>query len=163
MSGISGSGPSVGRWLARAWWLLVLSALGVAVVAWTYWRTGEPRIPHSSALNAAFDSRLLIAGARVLVGAGIGYLLLSIGVRVRRGHWVRNAGPFQADSSRSTQEVADSQQQLLRDAQDARRQIEDLQARLSRSLDAQRDLLAIIDTSPRRAWRRQLRKGRSEP
>lgn len=149
----------MGKWFGKAWWLLLLSVIGIAAVVWTYCHTSDPKIPHTSALNATLDSRLLIAGTRVVMGAGIAYLLLSIGVRIRRGHWIRNAGPFQADSARSTQEVADSQQELVREAEDAKRQIDDLQARLARSLDAQKGLLGIINSTSPRTWRRVRQRG----
>lgn len=149
-------GRVIGAWFKRAWFLLVASAVLIAAIAWVYGTTADPGLSHSSALNVVFDSRLMIAGARVLMGAGVAYLLLSIIVRVKRGHWVRAAGPFQTDEG-SGKKFAGSQATLLGQLQEAEETIEDLKERLAHSLAARRDLLVTLNQSRKRGWRRTRR------
>ena len=118
-----------------------------ALVAWTlglvllaaisYGTTPDPEITHSSALNAVFDSRWLVAGARLLLGVTIAYLLLSIGVRIKKRQWVRSAGPVETDAS-AAQDLADDQEDLQQQLKEAKKTIDDLTKRLDRSSGARK-------------------------
>jgi hypothetical protein len=116
-------GPVVG-------WTLCLVLLAVL----TFWRTDEPHLRHSSALNSIFDARWLIAGARLLIGVTLVYVLLSIGVRIQKGQWVRSAGSLETDAG-PAQAIADSQQDLQQALGVAKATTDDLAMRLDRSLE----------------------------
>src|SRR3954470_6604168 len=86
---------------------ILVVALGVAI----YVQTDDPTLPHTSAFNAVLDTRWLVASGRLLLAVTIGYLLVSLGVRVRNGQWARSAGPVTTDPP-PAQELADSQREL---------------------------------------------------
>src|SRR4051812_2730370 len=99
------------------WWWAWAGGFVVSAVV-MYLLTGNPHIRHSSAVNAAFDARWMIAGTRLVLFAAAAYLLASIAVRVRRGQWVRSAASVETDTP--TQDVVDDQEHLqerLRQAQ----------------------------------------------
>jgi hypothetical protein len=134
----------VGRTFKRRAPLLAWS-LGLVVLAGlVYWQTDDPRVPHTSALNAVFDARWLVAGARLLVGVTVVYLLLSIGVRVRNRQWVRSAGPVITDAG-PAQAIAEDQEDLQQQLSEAKATIDDLTVRLDRSLEARQALLGTMD------------------
>jgi len=122
---------------------ILVVALGVVV----YWQTEDPVLPHTSAFNAVLDARWLVASGRLLVAVTIGYLLVSLGVRVRNGQWARSAGPVTTDPP-PAQELADSQRELEARLEKAKLTIEDLTQRLDRSLDARERLLESMADSP---------------
>ena len=93
--------------------------------------TEAPEIGHTSALNAAFDARWMIAGTRLLAVVATGYLLASIVVRVHRGQWVRSAGSLEADTP--TQDVVDDQEDLQEQLRVAQATIADLEEQLAQS------------------------------
>jgi hypothetical protein len=136
------TGSSRRRAVLVGYGALVL-VLGVIV----YWRTDEPGLPHTPALNALLDTRWLVASGRLLVAVTIGYLLVSLGVRVRNGQWARSAGPVTTDPP-PAQELADSQRELEARLERAKLTIEDLTQRLDRSLDARERLLKSVADSP---------------
>lgn len=121
-------------------WVAIVLALAAAMYA----LTASPAIDHSSALNAAFDARWMIAGTRLLAVAATAYLLASIVVRVHRGQWVRSAGTVEADQD-STQNVVDDQEDLqeqLRAAQDVIQDLEGQLAQADTTIAALRDRLS---------------------
>src|SRR5215213_3733136 len=122
---------------------ILVVALGVVV----YWQTEDPVLPHTSAFNAVLDARWLVASGRLLVAVTIGYLLVSLGVRVRNGQWARSAGPVTTDPP-PAQELADSQRRLAAELEDAKLTIDDLTQRLDRSLEARERLLGRVADSP---------------
>jgi hypothetical protein len=124
---------------------LVAWSLGLVVLAGlVYWQTDDPHVPHSSALNAVFDARWLVAGARLLVGVTVVFLLLSIGVRIHNRQWVRSAGPVVTDAG-PAQAIAEDQQDLQQQLSEAKATIDDLTERLDRSLEARQALLGTMD------------------
>jgi hypothetical protein len=129
------NGPLVG-------WLVGLLVLGAVVYA----GTDDPRIRHTSALNAVFDARWLVAGARRLALVAVVYLLLSIGVRVQKGQWVRSAGSVDTDAS-PAQALADDREDLQHQLVEAKATIDDLTERLGRSLAVREASLATMKTS----------------
>jgi hypothetical protein len=111
--------------------------VGVAVLL----GTDEPRMAHTSALNAVFDSRWMVAGARLLALLLLVYTVASLGVRVSRGEWARSVGPVATDATGLIESQEDLQEQL--DA--ARATIEDLRLRLKSSDDRYLDLVARME------------------
>ena len=113
---------------------LVAWVVGLVVLAGlVYWRTDEPHLRHSSALNAVFDARWLVAGSRLLAAVVLVYLLVSIGVRVHKGQWVRSAGSLDTDAT-PAQVIADDREELRHQLVVAKATIDDLTDRLERSL-----------------------------
>ncbi|QIG42864.1 hypothetical protein G5V58_08855 [Nocardioides anomalus] len=119
-----------------------VAALGVLLFAAVYLHTDEPDISHDSAWDAVFDSRVLVAGSRLLVGVVIIYVLISVAVRARRGQWVRGAGPVETDAP--AQRFIDSSDELRRQLREARGTIEQLQERLGDSARQREELLARL-------------------
>ena len=118
---------------------LVLVALAVSV----YVVTDEPAIQHSSALNTVFDTRWMIAGARLLAVATMVYVLASIAVRANRGQWVRSAGPVDTDAP--TQAIADDQEDLQEQLRLANGLIADLDEELRQARATIQALSGILD------------------
>jgi hypothetical protein len=110
-----------------AGWAGAAGLVGLAVVL--YLTADDPRIDHSSVLGATFDTRWMIAGARLLAVASAGYLLASIAVRVHRRQWIRSAGSVVADTP--TQEVVDDQRDLRERLEAAQQVITDLEEQLA--------------------------------
>jgi hypothetical protein len=132
--------------LRKQRWTLA-AALAVVVLAWlVYAGTGDPHIRHTSALNAVFDARWMVSGARLLAVVATVYLLASVGVRVRRGQWVRSAGSVVTDTS-AAQALADDREDLQHQLVEAKATIDDLTERLGRSLAAREESLATMGTS----------------
>jgi hypothetical protein len=120
-------------------WCVGLVALGALL----YWQTDDPHLRHSSAVNAVFDARWLVAGTRLLIAVAVGYLLLSVGVRIRNGQWVRSAGPVVTDAG-PAQAIAEDQEDLQQQLSEAKATIDDLTERLDRSLQARQALLGTM-------------------
>lgn len=111
-------------------WARAAGAAGVAGLAVALYLTADdPHLDHSSVLGATFDTRWMIAGARLLAVVSAGYLLASIAVRVHRRQWIRSAGSVVADTP--TQEVVDDQRNLSERWEAAQRVIADLQEQLA--------------------------------
>jgi hypothetical protein len=126
------------------WWAWAGAFVVLAVVM--YLLTSTPHIRHSSAINAAFDARWMIAGTRLIVVAAAGYLLASIAVRVRRGQWVRGAASVETDTS--TQDVVDDQADLQERLREAQRVIADLEGQVAQFRSMVQELTADTVVSP---------------
>jgi hypothetical protein len=126
--------------------LLAWSVGLVLLAAVVYAATDDPRIRHTSALNAVFDARWVVSGARLLALVAMVYLLVSIGVRVQRGQWVRSAGSVDTDAS-PAQALADDRDLLQHQLEEAKTTIDDLTERLGRSLAAREASLASMESS----------------
>jgi hypothetical protein len=122
-----------GEWPRRNGPLIAWTVGLLVLAALVYWRTAEPHLRHSSALNAVFDARWLVAGSRLLAGVVLVYLLVSIGVRVHQGQWVRSAGSLDTDAT-PAQVMADDREDLRHQLVAAKATIDDLTDRLERSL-----------------------------
>jgi hypothetical protein len=108
--------------------------------------TPAPHLRHDSTVDAIFDSRWLVAGARLLIGVAMAYLLASIGVRVWRRQWVRSAGSIDTDAS--TVRLADDRAALRRQLAESQKTIDVLRQRLQETLDAGQAAVATMETSP---------------
>lgn len=118
----------------------------LALAALSYATTGDPHLRHTSAVNAIFDARWLVAGARLLAALVMLYLLGSIGVRVHRHQWVRSAGSVDTDPA-PAQAIADDRVELQQQLANAKRTIDDLAERLDRSLADRTASRASMETA----------------
>jgi hypothetical protein len=128
-------------------WRLVAAAVAVVAFVLVLLSTPAPRLRHTSALNALFDSRWLLAGARLVVAVAILYVLASIAVRVWHQQWVRSAGSIETDASAAR--VSDDREELKRQLDASKETIEELQARLQDSVAARAELLATLEPGAR--------------
>lgn len=107
-----GAGEDADPWLRTHGWTLawaVAVAVATVVVAVS---THEPRMRHSNVLNAVFDSRWMIAGSRVLAATVFAWAMVSIGVRVGRGQWIRTFGPVSSEVREGAEQLVSSQEDL---------------------------------------------------
>lgn len=109
---------------------VVVLARTIGLGVWLFATTGEPRIQHSSALSAVFDSRWMIAGVRTIGAVLALYIAVSVAARVQQGQWVKSVGPVATDVQGEMQSVADSQQDLQQKLASAQRTIQRLTARI---------------------------------
>jgi hypothetical protein len=77
---------------------------------------------------------LIVAAAVVMLAVGL-FVLSSIAVRIRRGHWLRRAGPFEV-SDPTPGEVGREIEALERTVGEQRARIAELEGRLSASTEA---------------------------
>jgi type VI protein secretion system component VasK len=127
------------------WWWAWVGVFVVSAVV-MYLLTGTPHIRHSSAINAAFDARWMIAGTRLVVVAAAAYLLASIAVRVRRGQWVRSAASVETDMP--TQDLVDDQEDLQERLREAQRVIADLEGQVAQFRSMIQQLTAATVDTP---------------
>lgn len=130
--------------LSRHWWLVAWATtvvvLGVVLVV----VTDDPHLAHTSALASIFDSRWMIAGARLLAATALLYVVASVGVRIGRGEWVRSIGPVDTDAERLV-----SSQELLRERLEAAEATNaDLLEQLQKSEARRREAEARLATDP---------------
>lgn len=124
-----------------------MAAAAAAVVAFVLvlLTTPTPRLRHTSTLNALFDSRWMLSGARLVVAAAMVFLLVSIVVRVWRRQWVRSAGTIETDAIAAR--VSDDREDLQRELDASKETINQLRARLEESLAARDELLATLESA----------------
>lgn len=123
-------------WVRRHGCGLALAAATVALGVVIFVATKDPRLPHDSVLDVVFDTRWMVAGARlVVVVAGI-YLLVSVGVRISRGQWARSAAGVSTD----VQEIDRGAESLRDAAAGAQEEIDELKGQLEKSTAALDDL-----------------------
>jgi hypothetical protein len=129
-------------------WRLAAGVVGVVAFVLVLLATPAPGLRHTSALNALFDSRWLLAGARLVVAVAMLYLLASIAVRVWHRQWVRSAGSIETDASAAR--VSDDREDLMRQLDASKETIDVLQSRLEDSVAARAELLATLEARSRR-------------
>jgi hypothetical protein len=117
-------------------WIVALLA-GATVM---YALTDDPRITHSSALNAVFDTRWMVAATRLVVIVLGLYLVASVAVRVRRGEWAKSVGPIDSQTQEEAQTLSEAQQAVQQRLAAAQETISDLTYRLKVSDDLIRQL-----------------------
>lgn len=83
--------------------LLILSCLvGVTLLAKGLYPADLPQVRNLNFIDTAFDNRavlwaarlLLVSAAAVLAFGGL-FIVISIGIRMKNGEWLRRAGPFE--------------------------------------------------------------------
>ena len=130
--------------LSRHWWLVAWAAT-VAVFGLVLVRlTDEPHLEHTSALASIFDSRWMIAGARLLAATALLYVVASVGVRIGRGEWARSIGPVDTDAER----LVSSQEELREQLQAAEATNADLLEQLQKSEARRREAEARLASEP---------------
>lgn len=88
--------------LAAGLGALFVSLVVVAMLAKALYPVDLPPNPSPDFVDTIFDNRsviwaarlLLVSTAAVLAFGGI-FIVLSIGIRIRKGHWLSKAGPFE--------------------------------------------------------------------
>lgn len=118
-----------GRGLALGAGIVVIAVLIFAV-------TGDPQLPHDSVLDVVFDTRWMVAGARLVVAVAGLYVLVSVGVRISRGQWARSAAGVSTD----VQEIDRGAESLRDAAADAQEEIDELKDQLEKTTAALDDL-----------------------
>jgi hypothetical protein len=91
----------VGREIA-GWATLVAIAAAVALLVKGLYPADLPQSPSPDLVDNVFDNRgvlwaarlLLVSAAGVLAVGGV-FIVVSIGIRMRNGEWLRRAGPFE--------------------------------------------------------------------
>lgn len=101
--------PVVDRVLRRWGSVAAFLAAGFAAVFLLMPQT-QPRLRHSSVLDAVFDTRWMIGVGRLVILAGTVYALTSVAVRITRGQWLSKAGPLEAETN--VQDVVDDRERL---------------------------------------------------
>jgi hypothetical protein len=132
-----GNGTSAGT--AVGLLLLAICVLGVALLAKGLYPVNLPPSPNPDFIDTIFDNRaviwaarlLLVSGAAVLAFGGT-FIVVSIGIRMRNGEWLRRAGPFEI-SEGAVSEIQDQVEFWRQTALDGREEVTDLTQRLERS------------------------------
>jgi len=153
-------GPAMGGKL-RAYFTfrhrLVALAVVVFAVGGVFFATvHSPHLPHTSLWNAVFDSRLLIAGARLVLVVGGLFLLASCVVATARGEWARVFGPVSINKQKAAD--ADDLREQLVVAQDT---IKDLQQQIARSSGTSAELRKAL--AHERSEVARMRRERTNP
>ena len=83
-------------------WLLAVAAVAVVLLAKGLYPADLPENQDPDFLDNVFDNRgvlwaarlLLVSAAGVLAFGGV-FIVVSIGIRMKNGEWLRRAGPFE--------------------------------------------------------------------
>src|SRR3954453_3666675 len=79
---------------------------GVALLARGLYPVDLPSVKNPDFIDVAFDNRavlwaarlLLVSAAAVLAFGGL-FIVISIGIRIKNGEWLRRAGPFEVSET----------------------------------------------------------------
>lgn len=126
---------------------LVIAAVAILLLVKGLYPADLPASRNPDFIDNIFDNRgvlwaarlLLVSAAAVLAFGGI-FIVLSIGIRMKNGEWLRRAGPFEiseGDLSRTGDEVDFWRRAALTNREEA----DVLQEQLKQSEDLIRDLL----------------------
>lgn len=133
------------EWIKKHQRAMAVIAGTVALGIYIFATTDEPELGRTSALNAVFDSRYMVAGGRT-VGALLAlYVAVSVAARVQQGQWVKSVGPVNTDVQEDMQSVADSQEDLQQELTSARKTIQRLTARIEATDVLVAQLLANVE------------------
>jgi hypothetical protein len=99
--GSYGIGRKLGGWV-----FAVAAAAAVALLVKGLYPADLPQSPSPDFVDNVFDNRgvlwaarlLLVSAAAVLAVGGV-FIVVSIGIRMRNGEWLRRAGPFEIGDS----------------------------------------------------------------
>lgn len=124
-------------------------AIAVGLLAQGLYPADLPESRNPDFVDNVFDNRavlwaarlLLVSAAGVLAFGGI-FIVLSIGIRMRNGEWLRRAGPFEI--SNGPMEMAEDESGYWdRAAQANQEEVINLRDRLRRSEELIRDLQSL--------------------
>ena len=99
-------------WLAEHRWVLLWCLIVVGLTLALAAGTSDPGMRHTNVLNSVFDTRWMIAGSRLLAVTVFGWAMVSIGVRVSRGQWIRTFGPVSSEVRDGAEQLVSSQRTL---------------------------------------------------
>jgi hypothetical protein len=122
--------------------LLPVVATGVVLLAIGLFPADLPVNGNPSFIDTIFDNRGVILAARLLLVSAVVvlafggiFIVISVGIRMRNGDWLRRAGPFEISES-TAHEVQGQVAFWRRTAQAAQQQIDSLSKQLDHA-DAQ--------------------------
>ena len=119
--------------------LATVCAVGIVLLVKGLYPADLPQTRNPDFVDNVFDNRgvlwaarlLLVSAAGVLAFGGL-FIVVSIGIRMRNGEWLRRAGPFEI-SEGSLAQAKNETDFWHRLAQAGREENEDLRKRLKRS------------------------------
>jgi hypothetical protein len=142
MRRIYGIGKRVGGWV-----LVVAAAAAVVVLVRGLYPADLPRSGSPDFVDNVFDNRGVLWAARLLLVSAAGvlavggaFIVVSIGIRMRNGEWLRRAGPFEI--SETSVGEAEGEVEYWRRA--ARKNDEDAKS-LRRQLNRSEELLDYLE------------------
>ena len=133
-------------WLGEHRWALAWGAVVVAATLALVAGTQDPRMRHTNVFNAVFDTRWMIAGSRLLAVTLFAWAMLSIGVRVSRGQWIRTFGPVSSEVRDGAEQLVSSQHTLEDRLEAADARIADLQDQLREADRRTREVATMDET-----------------
>ena len=142
------TGEGTGTWLRTHGWSLAWCVLVAVATVLLAAATHEPRMRHSNVLNAVFDTRWMIAGSRVLAVTVFAWAMVSIGIRVSRGQWIRTFGPVSSDVREGAEQLVSSQEELEARLLAADTRIASLQQQLREADLRTRPVATMDETRP---------------
>lgn len=117
-----------GRGLGAAIGLLVVAAIGIALLIKGLYPADLPKSPNPDFIDNVFANRAVLLSARLLLVAAAGviglggiFIAVSIGHRTKNREWLRRAGPFEISEGKLVQAEAEIhfwQQQALANKQE---------------------------------------------
>lgn len=142
MGRICGIGRKLGGWV-----FVAAAAAAVVLLVRGLYPADLPRSASPDFVDNVFDNRgvlwaarlLLVSAAGVLAVGGV-FIVISIGIRMRNGEWLRRAGPFEISEGEAT-DAGSEAEFWHRVALANRKEGVELRERLERSEELLDDLL----------------------
>lgn len=135
----------IGRVAAAAGFLLA-SAIAIVLLIKGLYPADLPETQNPDFVDNVFDNRGVLWAARLLLVSAAGvlafggtFIVVSIGIRMKNGEWLRRAGPFEI-SEGSLGQASDEVEFWRRTAQASRQEALESQGKLRRSDKLIRDL-----------------------
>lgn len=107
----------------------IVAALAVAAIFWLFLPKKAPTFSSPNFVDVLIDNRWVIAAIRATMAIIAVYILLSVGVWIQRGQWLKGIGPLQVDEA--VNELAADYQAALDQLADADRTIDRLTTELA--------------------------------
>ena len=125
---------------------IAVGAVAVVLLVRGLYPADLPQSPSPDFIDNVFDNRgvlwaarlLLVSAAGVLAVGGV-FIVVSIGIRMRNGEWLRRAGPFEISEDK-TADAEDEAGFWRRAAMGSREEVVRLRSRLDRSKEIIKDL-----------------------
>lgn len=119
--------------------VLILLAVGLAFLIKALYPVDLPVKASPNFIDTIFDNRLvvwaarllLVSAAAVLAFGGV-FIAVSIGIRMKNGHWLRRAGPFEV-SEKAIDDITDQFEHWRDEALASQVEIAELKTRLEES------------------------------
>lgn len=98
----AGQSPTWSDSTALVLLLLLAGIVGITLLAKSLYPVDLPSMKDPDFIDAAFDNRtvlwtarLLLVSSAVVLAFGGFFIVISIGIRMKNGEWLRRAGPFE--------------------------------------------------------------------